>query len=225
MALPNPLIVPVQRAAMVDSAQRCTNEWYEFVVQLTRYLQQAGVDPLVIANIEARLSAMEEAGAAGFLLQGLLSVAVAGSPESGLVQLSLRGDESAPGNTQRYGTGPTGTKGWFAAADAFTQGDGVTLTTGPDGVTEIAHGDTSSVTDINATFSGSTVVGEISLTFDQFGHVVSRTITGRQLDHNEVNAIQGGTTGEHYHLTAAQHAAVAQALPFATAMHVASMRP
>lgn len=92
---------------------------------------------------------------------------------------------------------------------SITDGDGVA------GDPTIAHGDTSSVTDITANFSGSTVVGQISLTFDQFGHVLTRTITGRQLDHNQVNAIQGGAPGEYYHLTSAEHTKV-QALPAAS---------
>ena len=94
-------------------------------------------------------------------------------------------------------------------------GISVTFSNGVAGDPTIAHGDTSSVTDISATFSGSTVLGEISLTFDTFGHVLTRTITGRQLDHNELNDIQGGSVGERYHFTAAQHAGL---IPWSSVM-------
>jgi hypothetical protein len=44
-------------------------------------------------------------------------------------------------------------------------------------------------------------------------------------DHNQLSNLQGGALGEYYHLTAAQYAALGNPLQFATAMHIASMRP
>jgi len=44
-------------------------------------------------------------------------------------------------------------------------------------------------------------------------------------EHNQLSGLQGGTAGEYYHLTAAQYAALGNPLQFATAMHIASMRP
>lgn len=205
--------LPRPQSQLSDAADQPTREWYEFWRQLLEFARENGATQAQIAELEQRVAALEQVE--NFTITGLLSVRVFGSPQSGTVVLQLLNDAQAPGNTYYYGTGPTGTKGWFAVADAITQGDGIALTTGPDGITEIAHGDTSSVSDITANFSGSTVVGQISLTFDQFGHVVSRTITGRQLDHNDLNAIQGGAPGEYYHLTSAEHTKV-QALPAAS---------
>lgn len=89
----------------------------------------------------------------------------------------------------------------------ITAGAGIDVADG-DGVAgnpTVSHEDTSSVADITATFTGGTVPDVISITFDTFGHVVSRTISGRTLDHNDTGALQGGNSTERYHLTAAEH--------------------
>lgn len=96
----------------------------------------------------------------------------------------------------------------------ITAGDGIDVADG-DGVSGdpiVSHADTSLVTDIAAEFTGSTVPWQISITFDQFGHVLSRTITGRQLAHNETASLQGGGPGDYYHLTQAEAASVPTAL-------------
>jgi len=115
VSVPNPLLVPPQRAALAGSAL-CTNEWYVFFQRTLDYLQATGVDPSVIADIEARLAALEASGGADFLLQGLMSVAVAGTPAGGVVQLSLDGDVQAPGGLFGYGTNIAGDKGWYRPA-------------------------------------------------------------------------------------------------------------
>lgn len=100
----------------------------------------------------------------------------------------------------------TGAETW--ATRTITAGAGIDVDNG-DGVDSdpiVSHADTSAVTDIAAEFTGSAVPWQISITFDQFGHVLSRTITEREIAHNETASLQGGVPGEYYHFTAAEHA-------------------
>lgn len=186
-------------------------EFFKFLRELVDYIAQTDGNSAELADILARLEELESQTDADIV--GLQSVQVLGTLADGEVVLQLRGDEGSPGNTYYYGTDGVGDKGYNPVSDAFTQGDGVQLTTGSDGVTEIAHGDTSSVADISASFTGGTVPDEISLTFDEFGHVLTRTITGRTLDHNDTGSIQGGNTTERYHFTEAEHTGL---LPWAS---------
>lgn len=109
-------------------------------------------------------------------------------------------DTSTTGIYVVTGPGTSATRGLLPGP-----GINITFSNGVAGDPTIAHADTSSVANISASFTGSTVPGEISFTFDQFGHVLTRTITGRQLDHNDLGALQGGAPGEYYHLTNAEH--------------------
>lgn len=68
-------------------------------------------------------------GASGF------SVYTQGTLKTGIVRVLLMGDTQAPGNTQYYGSGPTGERGWFDVSDALAESGNVTLTVGADGVT------------------------------------------------------------------------------------------
>ncbi len=206
-------ILPGQHAWKLTADGRLPIEFFQFLRDLIPFIQEASGNTLDVAELEARVSALEAASSEDALVQGILSVVSQGSLADGVVQLLLRGDVDEPGLTSYYGTNAVGEKGWYAVSDTLVQGDGIALTVNADGTTEIAHGDTSSVTNISANFSGSTVVEEISFTFDQFGHVVTRNISGRQLDHNQLNAIQGGSAGEYYHFTAAQHTGL---LPWTT---------
>lgn len=51
---------------------------------------------------------------------GLNSIIVYGSLATGIAQVTLSGDVKTPGNTQYYGSGTTGTKGWYNVSDAVT---------------------------------------------------------------------------------------------------------
>jgi hypothetical protein len=107
----------------------------------------------------------------------------------------------------------TGDNTWTTRGILPGPGIDVTFSNGVAGDPTIAHANTSSVTDITATFTGGTVPDQISLTFDTFGHVLTRNITGRTLDHNDTGALQGGNATERYHFTAAEHAGL---LPWAS---------
>lgn len=68
-------------------------------------------------------------GASGF------SIYAQGTLKTGIVRVLLMGDTQNPGNTQYYGSGPTGERGWFSVSDALAASSNVTLTVGTDGVT------------------------------------------------------------------------------------------
>jgi hypothetical protein len=134
------LFLPYQRDPIAGGLTT-PNAWYEFFGSVRKILTDSGLDPGVIADILSRLSALEEDDGS-FLLQGNVSVAVFGTPSSGLVQVLLVNDVTLPGNTYYYGTGPTGVKGWFTVASAFTAAQpGIELVTGADGVTDIRPDD------------------------------------------------------------------------------------
>lgn len=123
-------------------AGRPANEWYTFWQQLLQFVRENGGNATDIAELEARVAALEAEGATDAVIQGLYSVAVLGSLADGTVTLQLVGDTDTPGNTYYYGTGPTGVRGWSTIASAFTASQpGIELVTGADGVTDIRPDD------------------------------------------------------------------------------------
>ncbi|WP_396615494.1 hypothetical protein ACHZ97_14575 [Lysobacter soli] len=136
MALPNPLLVPAARTALAGNAP-CTPEWREFFRRLAEYMQAAGTDPAVIEQILARIDELEE-NENTFSILGLMSVTVLGTPQDGLMQLSLANDVQAPGNTYYYGTDSSGTKGFFQVANAVDGDGSIVKTVGGDGVVHFA---------------------------------------------------------------------------------------
>lgn len=198
--------LPKPTEPLLDQFGKVSVPWYNYL--RTRFGDGAAEE--IIASIEAqiagliaRVEALEEGESA--VISGPESVRVVGTLAGGLVQLTLEGDDRSPPPTYYYGTNAVEVKGFHPVADTIIQSDGITLTVNADGTTNIAHADTSSVADISANFTGGTVPDEISFTFDQFGHVLTRTITGRTLDHNDTGALQGGSATERYHFTEAEH--------------------
>lgn len=121
---------------------RPASEWYTFWQQLLQFVRENGGTQADIAALEARVAALEADGATDAVIQGLYSVAVLGSLEDGTVTVQLVNDTDTPGNTYYYGTGPTGAKGWFTVASAFTATQpGIELVTGSDGVTDVRPDD------------------------------------------------------------------------------------
>lgn len=131
--MPTPLL-PHAQSALVDTNRFTTKEWRDFFQRLLDFVSADDGDAAVIADILARLEALEDEAGTPFI-QGLNSVVVNQGTE--IVQVQLVNDEDAPGNTYYYGTGPTGTKGWFTVESALAAGAGIELEVGPDGVTTI----------------------------------------------------------------------------------------
>jgi hypothetical protein len=136
-------ILPRAQSAIADAARRPTPEWFDFFRQFFLFAQESGLlEAGVIDSILARLDALEQ-DEGTFTIEGLMTVQVAGTPESGAVQLFLESDTLLPGNTYHYSTGPDGTKGWFAVADAIEADVGeLTKAVGTDGVTTLGLEDT-----------------------------------------------------------------------------------
>lgn len=120
-----------------------TREWYDFFRSLLQFVGDNSDSAAQIQEILSRLEALEnEADDPAATINGLASVQVFGSLESGLVQIQLSGDSDSPGNTYYYGTDSTGVKGWVTVASAFTANDpGISLIAGPDGITDVAPDD------------------------------------------------------------------------------------
>jgi hypothetical protein len=133
--------LPRPQSAVIDSRDWATTEWYEFWRQLLEFARENGGTQEQLAAIEARLAEIEaDLGSASIV--GLNSIFVTGTLADGSVQIQLDGDVQSPGNTYYYGTGPTGVKGFFTVASAFTATqDGIELVTGSNGVTDIRPDD------------------------------------------------------------------------------------
>lgn len=121
--------LPRQDVALTDGASRATTPFYVFLQALEGKLLAAGVTQEEFDALVARVVALEQAGAdPTAILQGLDSIRVFGSLESGLVRFLLVGDTSDPGVTFYYGTSPDGTKGWHRLYDSLEAGVGLEIT-------------------------------------------------------------------------------------------------
>lgn len=112
--------IPRPQAALSNRAGYPTNEWYTYFLQLRDFagLSESQVEQL--NQLAARIAELENSsGSGGFQIMGVGSVQVFGTPAGGIVQIYLEGDVDQPGASWYYGTGPDGTRSWFALADAF----------------------------------------------------------------------------------------------------------
>lgn len=66
---------------------------------------------------------------------GSKSIFTMGTLSSGIVTVALRGDVDTVGNTQYYGSGSTGIKGWYNISDAFSNGPNITKSVTTGGIT------------------------------------------------------------------------------------------
>jgi hypothetical protein len=106
-------ILPRAQAAPVGRDGNFTAEWRRFFESLLVFVGENTDTGEQIASILARLDALESEGDALATINGLNSVQVTGSLESGLVQIQLQSDTDAPGASFFYGTDSTGAKGWY----------------------------------------------------------------------------------------------------------------
>ena len=112
-------------------------DFWRFLRDLSAVVSQSTGNASDLSALLARVVALEDAPAASDSISAPYSVAAFGNLADGLL-LQLVNDAGSPGNTTAYGTDATGNKGFFPIADALTQGAGLTLTTGSDGVTDVA---------------------------------------------------------------------------------------
>lgn len=108
------VILPRPQSFVLDGNGRPTREWYDFFRLL---LESSGEQIDIQAEIDAlaaSVAALENREVDFGLITGDMSVQVSGVlGESVLVR--LQNDEPAPGAYRYYGTGSTGTKGYFPA--------------------------------------------------------------------------------------------------------------
>lgn len=130
--------LPRVQAQMLDGGGYATREWYDFFRDLVSVASEGVTQEAQIAALEAAVQALEDASSNLATLLGPASVNVAGTLAGGSVTFRLVNDLESPGNTYRYGTGPTGTKGWHLVADDLLEGTGIEFTVGSDGVITIA---------------------------------------------------------------------------------------
>ncbi|HDS1140079.1 TPA: hypothetical protein QDZ75_004155 [Stenotrophomonas maltophilia] len=172
---------------VVDQSGRVTQAWANYFLRLASVQSSDDLRALYEA-LAARVAALEDGESADFQILGQGSVSVNGVPQPGnVVVITLAGDIASPGNTQYYGTGPTGTKGWFPVSGTITVAAGeLTKTVGADGVTTFGLA--------NVSDSGTGTL--LATTFDAKGRKTGTrpaTITGtpQQIDVTNGNAAAG----------------------------------
>ena len=131
-------ILPGPRAWRDGAGKPLPVEFYQFLRDLVRFVSQTTGNTDSLASILARVAALEDAPSLDAEISGPSSVAVFGTLADGSVVVQFANDSVSPGNTYRYGTGPTGAKGWLPVSGDFLAGSGVTLTVGGNGVLTIA---------------------------------------------------------------------------------------
>jgi len=110
-------ILPKAQSHIAETSRQPSREWYEFFRKLLQFIQESGADPGVIASILARLDELEQEDNF-FVINGLMSIDVSGTPEAGVVQIKLDGDIESPGTSYYYGTNAAGVKSFYRVRDA-----------------------------------------------------------------------------------------------------------
>lgn len=115
--------LPRANSAPVDPRNGAfTSEWYSFFQTLIGGEISAELQAEIDA-LAARVAQLEADETADFIIQGVGSVSVYGTPQSGVVQVTLQGDLSSPGAGYFYGTDAAGVKGWFQVPAEFVTYD------------------------------------------------------------------------------------------------------
>jgi hypothetical protein len=214
--------IPQPSEPIVDGNGHVTRAWRNY---LSTQVPAADLE-ILIAQIEAlaaRVEALEADQGEDAVILGPESVEVAGQLSDGLVQLRLVGDEVSPLPVSLYSTDDDGEKGWSLLypnwvpnpyADYLVDENGDYLVdengnflTGQDGFPiPLEYGGTGAD---NSSVAANLVWASPDA---MAGVPVFRVLVGDDVpDHNDVNGIQGGTTDEYYHLTAAEHALLSAA--------------
>ncbi|WP_057659258.1 tail fiber domain-containing protein [Pseudoxanthomonas dokdonensis] len=107
----NPILPRVQ-SSIADGRGATTKEWYDFFRELLSFVRRAQGDSAELAEIEARLTALEESQIPPFTIVGPNSVRVFGTPADGMVSIILDNDVALPPPGYYYGTNGNGERGW-----------------------------------------------------------------------------------------------------------------
>ncbi|HED4877401.1 TPA: hypothetical protein R4K21_003220 [Stenotrophomonas maltophilia] len=179
--MPTPAEQPRFDQPVVDQSGRVTQSWANYFLRMASAQSSDDLRALYEA-LAARVAELEDGQDLNFQILGQQSVTVNGVVQpGGVVIITLQGDTAAPGNTQYYGTGPTGTKGWLPISGAILVAAGeLTKTVGSDGVTTFGLADVAD--------SGAGVL--LAATFDAKGRKTGSrpaTITGTATQINVAN--------------------------------------
>lgn len=185
--MPTPAEQPRFDQPVVDQGGRVTQAWANYFLRMASAQSSDDLRALYEA-LAARVAELEDGQSLNFSIFGANSVNVDGLVQpGGIVLISLLGDEDAPGNTMYYGTGPTGSKGWFSVSDSISVASGeLSKSVGTDGVTTLGLADVAD--------SGAGTL--LAITRDGKGRVTgtkAATITGtaQQIDVANGNAAAG----------------------------------
>lgn len=140
--MPTPAEQPRFDQPVVDQGGRVTQAWANYFLRMASAQSNDDLRALYEA-LAARVAELEEGQSLNFSIFGANSINVDGAVQpGGVVLISLLGDKDAPGNTTYYGTGPTGSKGWFPVSDAFLAAAGeLTKSVGTNGVSTFGLAD------------------------------------------------------------------------------------
>lgn len=140
--------LPRANSAPIDARSlQFTTEWYNFFRGLLG--GEAG-DSLEaeIQALAARVAALEADDTGDFIIQGVGSVSVYGTPQTGVVQVTLDNDVTSPGVGFVYSTDALGAKAWAQLAAEYVTYDnttsGLSATEVQAAIDEIAAGGTGS---------------------------------------------------------------------------------
>jgi hypothetical protein len=178
--------LPKPTEPLLDQFGKLSAPWYNYL--RTRYGDDAAEEIISsleaqIADLLARVEALEEGESARIV--GPQSVSVVGSLQNGLVQLTLVNDEAKPLPVSFYATNESQEKGWRLLQPNWVPNPYADYLVDENGDYLI---------DENGNF----------LTSDD-GFPINPDYLP---DHNNLNGLNGGTAGEYYHLTAAEHTEV-----------------
>ena len=104
-------ILPGVQAWRDASGRPLPAEFFRFLRDLIRYIDQIDGNTAELADILARLEALEAGGVSADII-GLLSVQGLGALSDGEVVLQLQGDQLSPDPESYYGTDELGVKGF-----------------------------------------------------------------------------------------------------------------
>lgn len=140
--MPSPAEQPNFSQPVVDSGGRCTQPWANYFLRMAAAQSDAELRALYEA-LAARVAELEDGQTLNFSIFGSDSINVDGVAQpGGVVLITLLGDVDSPGSTMYYGTGPTGSKGWFAVSDSISVAAGeLSKAVGTDGVTTLGLAD------------------------------------------------------------------------------------